>query len=96
MTVRSWSGAAVARVRIGLVSHPNVCRLYDVVEVDGRHFIAAMEYVDGENLGVALVAHRPAAAGQSARARTRPDAGLADRARQGASCTCTATSRPTS
>jgi serine/threonine-protein kinase len=44
----------LAEVRIGReVSHPNVCRLYDVAEVDGRHFIA-MEYVDGENLGSLL------------------------------------------
>jgi len=35
-------------VRIGReVSHPHVCRLYDVVELDGQTFIA-MEYVDGE------------------------------------------------
>ena len=31
------------------VSHPNVCRVYDIVEVDGEHFIS-MEYVDGEDL----------------------------------------------
>jgi serine/threonine-protein kinase len=31
------------------VSHPNVCRVYDVGEVDGQHFLS-MEYVDGENL----------------------------------------------
>ena len=44
----------LAEVRIGReVSHPNVCRLYDVVEVEGRHFIA-MEYVDGENLASLL------------------------------------------
>jgi predicted Ser/Thr protein kinase len=31
------------------VSHPNVCRVYDVGEADGRTFIT-MEYVDGEDL----------------------------------------------
>jgi serine/threonine-protein kinase len=31
------------------ISHPNVCRVYDVAEVDGRHFLS-MEYVDGEDL----------------------------------------------
>ncbi len=31
------------------VSHPNVCRVYDIGEVDGEHFIS-MEYVDGEDL----------------------------------------------
>ena len=41
-------------VRIGReVAHPNVCRLYDVVERDGQTFIA-MEYVDGENLASLL------------------------------------------
>jgi hypothetical protein len=43
-----------AEVRIGRqVSHPNVCRLYDIVEIDGAHFIA-MEYVDGEDLASLL------------------------------------------
>ncbi len=43
-----------AEVRIGRqVSHPNVCRLYDLVELDGHHFIA-MEYVDGEDLASLL------------------------------------------
>lgn len=37
-------------VRLGRqVSHPNVCRLYDVVEWEG-HLFVAMEYVDGEDL----------------------------------------------
>ena len=41
-------------VRIGReISHPNVCRLHDVVEVDGQRFIA-MEYVDGEDLASLL------------------------------------------
>jgi serine/threonine-protein kinase len=31
------------------VSHPNVCRVYDVGEVDGLTFLS-MEYVDGEDL----------------------------------------------
>jgi len=38
-------------VRLGRqVSHPNVCRLYDIVEWEGSHFIS-MEYIDGEDLG---------------------------------------------
>ena len=32
------------------VSHPNVCRVYDIAEVDGSACIS-MEYVDGEDLG---------------------------------------------
>ncbi len=35
------------------VSHPNVCRVYDVGEVDGHHFLS-MEYVDGEDLASLL------------------------------------------
>jgi hypothetical protein len=31
------------------ISHPNVCRVFDIGEVDGQHFIS-MEYVDGEDL----------------------------------------------
>ncbi len=37
-------------VRLGrLVAHPNVCRIYDIVEWEGAHFVA-MEYVEGEDL----------------------------------------------
>src|SRR5579872_5409005 len=35
------------------VSHPNVCRVYDVGEVDGATFFT-MEYVDGEDLASLL------------------------------------------
>jgi serine/threonine-protein kinase len=35
------------------VSHPNVCRVYDISEADGQHFIS-MEYVDGEDLSAVL------------------------------------------
>src|SRR3984885_6026562 len=35
------------------VSHPNVCRVYDLGEVDGAPFIS-MEYVDGEDLSSLL------------------------------------------
>lgn len=43
-----------AEVRLGRqVSHPNVCRLYDVVEWEGTHFIS-MEYIDGEDLASLL------------------------------------------
>jgi len=48
------SDAALARfrneVRIARqVSHPNVCRVYDIGMVEGLHFIS-MEYIDGEDL----------------------------------------------
>jgi serine/threonine protein kinase len=35
------------------VSHSNVCRVYDLGEIDGQLFLS-MEYVDGEDLGVLL------------------------------------------
>ena len=35
------------------VSHPNVCRVYDIDEVDGHTFLS-MEYVDGEDLAALL------------------------------------------
>src|ERR1043166_9004419 len=35
------------------VAHPNVCRVYDIGEADGEHFIS-MEYVDGEDLASLL------------------------------------------
>lgn len=40
-----------AEVRLGRqVAHPNVCRIYDVVEFD-HHRCIVMEHVDGEDLG---------------------------------------------
>ena len=43
-----------AEVRVGRqIAHPNVCRLYDIVDVAGQHFIT-MEYVDGEDLASLL------------------------------------------
>jgi len=43
-----------AEVRLARqVSHPNVCRVYDMNEVDGQHFLS-MEYVDGEDLASLL------------------------------------------
>ena len=35
------------------VSHPNVCRVYDIGECEGRLFLS-MEYVDGEDLAASL------------------------------------------
>ena len=70
-----------AEVRLARqVSHPNVCRVYDIDEVEGQHFLS-MEYVDGEDLASLLkrIGHLPAtrpsrSRGSSARAsppRTR-------------------------
>jgi predicted Ser/Thr protein kinase len=51
-------GAALARfhreVRMARqVSHKNVCRVYDIGETDGRHFLS-MEYIKGEELSSLL------------------------------------------
>ncbi|MGD9345982.1 MAG: protein kinase [Candidatus Aminicenantes bacterium] len=35
------------------ISHPNVCRVHDIGEVDGQHFLS-MEYVDGEDLATLI------------------------------------------
>ena len=35
------------------ISHPNVCRVYDIGDVDGQLFLS-MEYIDGEDLSSAL------------------------------------------
>ncbi|MFI5181303.1 MAG: serine/threonine-protein kinase [Thermoanaerobaculia bacterium] len=43
-----------AEVRLARqVSHPNVCRVYDIDEIDGQSFLS-MEYVDGEDLASLL------------------------------------------
>jgi serine/threonine protein kinase len=52
------SEAALARfrneVRIARqVSHPNVCRVYDIGVIEGQHFLST-EYVDGEDLASLL------------------------------------------
>jgi predicted Ser/Thr protein kinase len=39
-----------AEVRITRqLSHPNICRVYDIAEAQGQHFLS-MEYIDGEDL----------------------------------------------
>ncbi len=35
------------------VTHPNVCRVHDLGDIDGRHYLS-MEYVDGEDLATLL------------------------------------------
>jgi serine/threonine-protein kinase len=35
------------------ISHPNICRVYDVGEADGQTYLS-MEYIDGEDLGSLL------------------------------------------
>jgi serine/threonine-protein kinase len=56
--VAASNPAALARfyneVRIARqVSHPNVCRVYDLGEVEGQPYLS-MEYIDGEDLGALL------------------------------------------
>ena len=39
-----------AEVRITRqLSHPNICRVYDIADIDGQHFLS-MEFIDGEDL----------------------------------------------
>jgi serine/threonine protein kinase len=46
----SWQERFLSEVRITRqLSHPNICRVYDVADFDGQVFLS-MEYVDGENL----------------------------------------------
>jgi tRNA A-37 threonylcarbamoyl transferase component Bud32 len=41
-------------VRLGRqVSHPNVCRLYELLQYDGRHFVV-MEFIEGEDLAALM------------------------------------------
>ncbi len=49
MLARFHSEVRIARQ----ISHPNVCRVYDIGEVDGQLFLS-MEYVGGEDLGSLL------------------------------------------
>jgi serine/threonine-protein kinase len=43
-----------AEVRITRqLSHPNICRVYDIAEVNGQHFLS-MEFIDGEDLASLL------------------------------------------
>jgi serine/threonine-protein kinase len=58
LTESRWTEAALVRfrneVRIARqVSHPNVCRVYDLGMADGLHYLS-MEYIDGENLASLL------------------------------------------
>ena len=44
----------MAEVRLAReITHPNVCRVYDIGEADGRHYLS-MEYIDGEDLASLL------------------------------------------
>lgn len=44
----------IGEVRIArAVAHPNVCRVFDIGETDGQHFIS-MEYIDGDDLSSLL------------------------------------------
>jgi len=47
-------GRFLNEVRLALrITHSNVCRVHDIGEVDGQHYIS-MEYVDGEDLASLL------------------------------------------
>jgi len=49
-----WRRRVETEVRLSReVSHPSICRVYDLAEVDGMPFIS-MEYIDGEDLASLL------------------------------------------
>lgn len=50
----AWRRRVEREVRLSReISHPNICRVYDLGDVDGSPFIS-MEFVDGENLASLL------------------------------------------
>ncbi|HSE21795.1 MAG TPA: serine/threonine-protein kinase, partial [Pyrinomonadaceae bacterium] len=58
LPAKFFDGAVLARfhreVRVARqVSHKNVCRVYDIGEIDGHHFLS-MEYIKGEELSSLL------------------------------------------
>lgn len=58
------------------VAHPNVCRVYDIVEAKGRHFIS-MEYIDGEDLAATLTRFGPMTSDRAVEIARQLCAGLA-------------------
>jgi hypothetical protein len=47
---QAWLDRFRAEVRLARqITHPNICRVYDIGQADGRTFLS-MEYVDGEDL----------------------------------------------
>src|SRR5713226_9786893 len=50
MLARFYNEVRIARQ----VTHPNVCRVYDIGDIDGQPFIS-MQFVDGENLASLLM-----------------------------------------
>jgi predicted Ser/Thr protein kinase len=50
----AWLARFQNEVRLSLkITHPNICRVYDIGEAEGEVFIS-MEYIDGENLASLL------------------------------------------
>jgi serine/threonine protein kinase len=72
------------------ISHPNVCRVYDIGEYRGLHFMS-MEFVDGEDLATLL--RRIGRLRRARRTRSRVSCAQASRPRTKREC-CTATSSP--
>jgi TolB-like protein len=54
----------LSEMRLGRqVSHANVCRLHDLVEIDGRYALS-MEFIDGEDLATRIARSGPLAAAE--------------------------------
>ncbi|MDH3213962.1 MAG: protein kinase, partial [Myxococcales bacterium] len=46
----AWRAQLLAEIKVARrITHPNVCRVYDLGEADGVYFLS-MEYIDGEDL----------------------------------------------
>ena len=74
------------------VSHPNVCRVYDIDEIDGHTFLS-MEYVDGEDLARCCAAW--AGSSKIARSRSRGRCAPGSPPRTNAASSIAISSRPT-
>ena len=71
-----WSSCAAKCGWPAQVSSPNVCRVFDLVEVDGRELVC-MEYVDGTTLAEVLRERGPLALDEAQEIASQFLAGLA-------------------
>src|ERR1017187_4447454 len=73
MLARFYNEVRIARQ----VTHPNVCRVFDIGDVEGQPFIS-MQYIDGENLASLLLRIGRLPADKAVEMSRRLCAGLAE------------------